>query len=311
MASNTNFFDILSMLEDVFEFNKNGERSNYREETIVIYRKLKNFIVGCSWTDNPHYKFIVENKSLSSEELAIKYCSETQGKQKAAATFRVQRAEVCKILSGLLGNNLNEIFFAQDEQGLKDLNNRIALLSSGTVDTVDVFPDFILDKMKKQTITDKYVRIEDCSKEIIVLSRFTLKHIQSELDALDPDKMAYIFSLLNSDIIRNVDGKYLVNKERLQLLSELNSFEKQQSKIIEMQNKINTLQHENNELRRKHKFDRQQVGVLSDENSKLKQVVELYEENDKPNGVSDNSFTESDFSDEDLEDDSFFAGGTE
>lgn len=311
MASSTNFLDMLSILEDTFEFNKDGKCSEYSQETIVTFRNLKNFVVGCSWTDNPHYKFIVENKSLSSEELSIKYYSVTQGKQKAAATFRVQRAEVCKILSGLFGNNLNEIFFTQNQEKLKEINNKIDLLSNGIMDIEKIFPDFILDNMKKHSLTGKYVSIEDCTKEIIILSRFTINYIQRELDALDPDKIAYIFSLLNSDIMRNVDGKYLINKDRLQLLVELNAYAKQQEKIVNLQNKINELQHENNELKRKHKFDKQQVGNLASENSKLRQVVELYEENDSTDENDDNVFAETVLSDSDLEDDSFVDGGIE
>lgn len=309
MASSVNFLDMLSMLENTFEFNLDGNAHEYSQETIVTFRNFKNFVVGCSWTDNPHYRFIVENKSLSSEELSVKYSSITKGKQKAAATFRVQRAEVCKILSGIFGSNINEIFFAQDKEGLKEIENKVVLLSNGVADIQDVFPEFVLADMKKHSITGKYVTVEDCSKEIIILSRLTTEYIQKELCALDPDKVAYIYSLLNSDIIRNVDGKHLVNKERLQLLAELKAYSKQQQKIAELQSKVNELQHENNELKRKHKFDKKQVGALSVENCKLKQVVELYEENEDAE-TQNNGFVATEVSDDDLCDDTFLEGGS-
>lgn len=310
MANSTNFLEMLSMLEDTFEFNKDGKKKDYSQETILVYRNLKNFIVGCSWTDNPHYKFIVENKSLKSEELAVKYSSVTQGKQKAAATFRVQRAEVCKILSSIFGNNINNVFYTENKEGLKEIEQKVALLSNGVADIQDLFPEFILADMKKHSVARKFVKVEDCSKEIIVLSRLTTDYIQKELASLDPDKIAYIYSLLNSDIIKTIDGKHLINKERLQLLSELNAYSMQQQKIAELQTRVNELQHENNELKRKHKFDKKQVGLLVSENSKLKQVVELYEEYEEvaPQG---SEFIAMKISDDDLCDDTFLDGGTQ
>lgn len=206
--------------------------------------------------------------------------SSTEASEKtgqAKTTIRSQRANASKLIKHLLGSDCVESCLSSDRQRINAVLNRIEILLILNKPVSNYISNEIIERFINVKHKKSY-DLDECEKEIKVLAEMSAIHKERILGEVDARKMAYLVSVLLQP--KEVGDNKEPNIELASLFQ-----------MIE--------------------YEEQQITELSIQNERQKQVIELYEENDKPNGVSDNSFAESDFSDEDLEDDSFFAGGTE
>lgn len=220
MAYRNFFSDFVSLEKQYFRENSQDIPS---EQSLRTYSMMKSFLYGFSWTKSENTKFIVKNMHLSCDEMARKYNAQVGGsgkKEKCSSTFRVQKAAASKFLYSIFGEDYRDAFYAQDleehkiqDKKLRRIQVTIELLEGDYKDRYAlVIPDLGLD-----IGTDDAYDLKDCESEILFLSKYMKLRVEEEISKLDPDKLSFLFSILNEGIFSD----NTLNNKKLDLLNRM------------------------------------------------------------------------------------------
>lgn len=228
----SNFFSDLIYLEDSILKNKVtlsevDTVKDYSIESVSTFFALRNYVLSCAWTTSNSMEFIVKNMRLNSAELAEKYEAET-GRQKAEVTFRVQRASASKSLYSIFGTEFSEALITDNKHEISKLRDYITLLAEGSKDITALFNSHILERFLNLPEIKYTYSIEECSKELMVLSKFTTEYFETQLSELDLDKVKYIYNILSSSFVLGTDNKSF-NKNKANMLSQIKKYSRVQS----------------------------------------------------------------------------------
>jgi hypothetical protein len=269
------FFNELIFLEDAFMGSKvegrdDGTIKNYSAVSVSTFFALRNYVLSCAWTTSNSMEFIVKNMRLNSAELAQKYETET-GKQKAEATFRVQRASASKTLFSLFGTGFSEALITDNRNEVMKLKDYITFFTEGSKHVNDLFNCYILERVRNlPEIKDTY-SVDECSKELIVLSKFTTEYFEAQFVGLDMDKVKYIYNILSSSFLIGTYNKSF-NKNKANMLSVIKKYACVQSsyKVREEDGVSDTVPNLLSRIDKLEKENQQKAALVTDMKARFK-----------------------------------------
>jgi hypothetical protein len=226
------FFKELIYLEDTFMGNEverkdDGTIKNYSTDAVSTFFALRNYVLSCAWTTSNSIKFIVNNMRLNSAELAQKYEAET-GKQKADVTFRVQRRDASKALYSIFGTGFSEVLISDNRSEVLKLKDYITLLTEGSKDIYSLFSGYVLHRLSNLPEIKNIYSVDECSKELQVLSKFTTEYFEIQIDDLNLDKVKYVYNILTSSLLLGTDNKSF-NRNKAIMLSAIKKYARVQN----------------------------------------------------------------------------------
>lgn len=114
----------------------------------------------------------------------------------APSTVRDKRS----ILSRKAYNALGDDFFTLVENNdLRGVSERIAMVLDNVTSADLILTEVVSQITKTVSKVPKGVRIEDCADEIKVLKQYSYATVNEQLGNVDPDKLAYVIAVLDSD----------------------------------------------------------------------------------------------------------------
>lgn len=240
MAYKNFFSDFVSLEKQYFRENSQDIPS---EQSLRTYSMMKSFLFNFQWTKSENTKFIVKNMSLSCDEMARKYNTQVcdSGKrEKCSSTFRVQKAAASKFLYSIFGEDYRDAFYAQDleehkiqDKKLRRIQVTIELLEGDYKDRYSlIIPDLGLG-----IGTDEY-DLKDCESEILFLSKYMKLRVEEEISKLDPDKLSFLFSILNEEIFSD----NTLNNKKLDLLNRITLQLESRRQISRQAQKVESIQ---------------------------------------------------------------------
>lgn len=223
----SSFFNELIFLEDTFMGSKVERRDDdtikdYSTESVSTFFALRNYVLSCSWSTSNSIEFIVKNIRLNSTELAEKYEAET-GKQKAEATFRVQRSNASKALYSIFRTGFSEVLISDNRNEVLKLKDYITLLTEGSKDICSLFSGYVLERLRSLPEIKETYSVDECSEELMVLSKFTTEYFEAQIGGLDLDKVKYVYNILSSSFLLGTDNKSF-NKNKANMLSAIKKY---------------------------------------------------------------------------------------
>ena len=234
----------------------------YQQMNLDALEKVDDFIRSGVWSNAKSVNDLLLYIDLTSTDAALKT-------GKAPTTIRTQRANASRLLKRLLGEHFIDKCLSSDKKEIDSVMHRIEIIKILQQPVTDYVSNETIEHFYKEKSKKKY-DFRDCEQEISILAELSVIHKENLYKKADVEKMSYLISvLLQSKVVGE-------NKEP----------NVEQAKLIRL-------------IEKKEK----QISELSTKNKRLEQVVELYEEDD--NSISDgvvDSFVESEFSDDDLED---------
>lgn len=241
MAYKNFFSDFVSLEKQYFRENSQDIPS---EQSLRTYGMMKSFLFNFQWTKSENTKFIVKNMSLSCDEMARKYNAqvcENGKREKCSSTFRVQKAAASKFLYSIFGEDYRDAFYAQDleehkiqDKKLRRIQVTIELLEGDYKDRYAlVIPDLGLD-----IGADDAYDLKDCESEILFLSKYMKLRVEEEISKLDPDKLSFLFSILNEGIFSD----NTLNNKKLDLLNRITLQLESRRQISRQAQKVESIQ---------------------------------------------------------------------
>ena len=212
MFTMISFLRTLKILEkEILEVNPD----NYNGKTKKTLKLLIQCIESGSRIKSESSRFYMKNFRLDNKELCRKWNQSHDDKSKSDSTVRSQLSTLNSQLSALFGNDIDRIFYSQDEEGLNRISDTAyALLLNEKFNTQKLFSKRLFPKDFEYS--GKEYEIDDCLKEIQVLIKTSDLYTDELLKDIDLNKLFYVRQILDEEIIGTTYRT--INKVKLQFL---------------------------------------------------------------------------------------------
>ncbi|SEW38777.1 hypothetical protein [[Clostridium] fimetarium] len=229
MASNSvSFFYKLSQVEYGLqsEYDLDGKPIKYLQLRRDVFKSIKEFVTRCSWTNSVNTKFIVGNRDIRSSKALVEAYERKfpNSKAKSAATFRVQRASISKLLFNMFGENFDYIILFESQEKLLEMQTRVDIVKSSNRNH-----DFLIDGVGSKinllscSESEDLIGLDDCKNELDFLSSYSKDYFERATQSLDINKLKYLCSVLEMDSILYNDGEQIVNQQKIEILTAFHS----------------------------------------------------------------------------------------
>lgn len=225
MASNSvSFFYKLSQVEYGLqnEYGLDGEKIKDLTLRRDVFKSIKEFVTRCSWTDSKNTKFIVDNRDIRNSKALVQAYQRNfpNGKTKSAATFRVQRANISKLLFDMFGEKFDEIILFGSQEKLLEMQIRVDIVKRSNRNQ-NVLMDGVESKINLLHCNEAedLIGLEDCMSELAFLSSYSKDYFERVTQNLDINKLKYLCNILAMDSILFINRSQIVNKQKIEILT--------------------------------------------------------------------------------------------
>lgn len=192
-----NFFSNLAQVEYAISEETQEEREQYGELRLTALIEMKAVVYSCVWCDTKKTRQMMRYIDMKSVEVA-------KLSDISSSTVRSAKGIIC-------GN-----------ENICKRTIVIAIALTEGYNRIENFvPDMVIRHIEdKGCCNKKKYKVSELREELDFLKAYNQIQMKSQLDALDSDKLAYIFSILKPSLLTGGDDSS-VNMQKLRLLSKI------------------------------------------------------------------------------------------
>lgn len=209
-----NFFGRLAETERFISAESPEERERYGKFRMTAFREMKSAVYSCIWCDTEKTRQMmrcIDIKSVDAAKLS----------GISPNTVRSARSKASQRLYRIFGDDVFDGIICGDERICKRTITIAMALTKGYDRIENFVPDLVLRHIEERSCcSEKQYDLSEITSELKFLKSYNQILMKSRLNALDPDKLAYIFGMLKPSLLTGGEVPS-VNMQKLRILSKI------------------------------------------------------------------------------------------
>lgn len=209
-----NFFGRLAETERFISAESPEEREQYGKFRLTALREMKSAVYSCIWCDTEKTRQMmrcIDIKSVDAAKLS----------GISPNTVRSARSKASQRLYRIFGDDVFDGIICGDERICGRTITIARALTKGYDRIENFIPDAVLRHIEERSCcSEKQYDLSEITSELKFLRLYNQILMKSRLNALDPDKLAYIFSMLKPSLLTGGE-ETSVNMQKLRILSKI------------------------------------------------------------------------------------------
>lgn len=210
----TKFFGRLAETERFMSSESSEDREKYGKLRFTALGAMKAAVHSCVWCDTEKTRQMmryIDRKSVEAAKLS----------DISPNTVRSARSKASQRLYRIFGDDVFEGIICGDEKSCKRTITIAKALTKGYDRIENFVPDAVLHHVEERSCcNEKQYELSEIQSELTFLRSYNQIRMKNVMNALDTDKLAYIFSILKpSSLTYGEDVS--VNMQKLRFLSKI------------------------------------------------------------------------------------------
>lgn len=209
-----NFFGRLTETERFISAESPEEREQYGKLRLTALGEMKSAVYSCKWCDTEKTRQMMRYIDIKSVEAAnLSGISPN--------TVRSARSKASQRLYRIFGDDVFDGIICGDERICGRIITTARALTKGYDRIENFIPDLVLRYIEERCCyNENQYELSEITLELKYLRQYNQILMKSRLNALDPDKLAYIFGMLKPSLLTGGEDAS-VNMQKLRILSKI------------------------------------------------------------------------------------------